>query len=89
MTVTSEKMGISLGEYQASSSLFSNMTDMVNELKGANRKALESIFMAIYCIIAIGKSKEAVCVLLQIFSQLGFMEQDCISILESKTGVRL
>lgn len=89
LIVMADKMGISWLEYKTSSNMFSSMEDMVSCLKGANKIALENIFMGIYCIVALGKSKEAVCVLLQIFSQLGFREQDCISILESKTGVKI
>ena len=68
---------------------FSGMPGMVNTLKGANRKALESLFWAYYCIIAVGKSAEAVQVLLGVYKDLGFSEQECITILETRTGRKL
>ena len=87
MSVEGGKMGVSGEAMRAGSSLFSDMEMMVNALKGANRNALESLFWAFYCIIAVGKSREAVLMLLSIYRKLGFSEQDCAQILERKTGI--
>jgi hypothetical protein len=62
---------------------------MVNAIKGISRNALESLFWAYYCIVAVGKSAQAVQVLLGVYRELGFSEQDCISILENRTGKKL
>lgn len=84
-----KRMGILKSELTASTNMFSDMPDMVDNLRGVDEVALEKIFIAIYCIIAIGKSEEAVRALLAIYEQLGFSEQDCLSILEKSTGVKV
>lgn len=89
MSVEGSKMGVSGDEVHAAMDTFSGMPGMVNTLKGANRKALESLFWAYYCIIAVGKSAEAVQVLLGVYKDLGFSEQECITILETRTGRKL
>lgn len=89
MSSEGQLMGISSNEMRASASLFSGMEDMVNSLIGANREALKKLFWAFYCIITIGKSGQAVNVLLGAYKILGFSEQECISILENRTGKKL
>lgn len=89
MSVEGDKMGVSSTEMHHSSSRFSGMPAMVNALKGANRSALESLFWAYYCIVAVGKSAQAVQVLLGVYKQLGFSEHDCVSLLENCTGISL
>lgn len=86
MTVEGGKMGVSGAQVHAAMDSFSGMPDMVDALKGANRSALESLFWAYYCIVAVGKSAQAVQVLLGVYRQLGFSEQDCLTILENRTG---
>ena len=84
-----KRMGILKSELTSSTNMFSGMPDMVDNLRGVNKVALEKIFIAICCIIAIGKSEETVRALLAIYEQLGFSEQDCLSILEKSTGVKV
>ena len=86
MSVEGGKMGVSGAEVHAAMDTFSGMPDMVNTLKGADRKALESLFWAYYCIVAVGKSAQAVQVLLGVYKDLGFSEQECIFLLENRTG---
>lgn len=89
MTVEGGKMGVSGEQVHAAHDTFSGMPDMVNAIKGMSRNALESLFWAYYCIVAVGKSAQAVQVLLGVYRELGFSEQDCISILENRTGKKL
>lgn len=89
MSVEGGKMGVTGAEVHAAIDTFSGMPDMVNALKGVNRSALESLFWAYYCIIAVGKSAQAVQVLLGVYRDLGFSEQECASILEKRTGIKL
>jgi hypothetical protein len=86
MSVEAGKMEVSSDHIREAWDTFSGMPDMVNTLKGANRSALESLFWAYYCIVAVGKSAQAVQVLLGVYGQLGFSEQECLSILEYRTG---
>ena len=89
MSVEGREMGVSANQVNSAISLFSDMNDMVNALNGANRHALEKMFWAFYCIVAVGKSSQAVLVLLGVYNKLGFSEQECVSILERKTGHKL
>lgn len=86
MSVEAGKMEVSSAQIHEAWDTFSGMPDMVNTLKGANRCALESLFWAYYCIVAVGKSAQAVQVLLGVYGQLGFSEHECLSILENRTG---
>ena len=89
MSVEGGKMGVTGAEVHAAMDTFSGMVDMVNALKGANRIALESLFWAYYCIVAVGKSSQAVQVLLKVYEDWGFSEQECITLLENRTGRKL
>jgi len=89
MSVEGREMGVSGNQVHSASSLFSDMNDMVNALNGADRHALEKLFWAYYCIVAVGKSSQAVLALLGVYNKLGFSEQECASILEGKTGRKL
>ena len=89
MTVEGGKMGVSGAQVHAAMDSFSGMPGMVDALKGANRSALESLFWAYYCIVAVGKSAQAVQVLLGVYGQFGFSEKECLSILENRTGRKL
>lgn len=89
MSVEGGKMGVTGTEVHAAMDTFSGMPDMVNTLKGANRKVLESLFWAYYCIVAVGKSPQAVQVLLGVYKDWGFSEQECLTILENRTGRKL
>ena len=89
MSVEAGMMEVSSAQIHAAWDTFSGMPDMVNTLKGANRSALESLFWAYYCIVAVGKSAQAVQVLLGVYRNLGFSEQECVDILERRTGRKL
>lgn len=89
MTQEGHLLGISGAEMHAANSSFSGMKEMSDALKGADRKALERLFLPFYCIIAVGKDPQAVQLLLIIYKDYGFSEQDCISILEKYSGKRL
>lgn len=84
-----QEMGASGDQVHSASSCFSDMDDMVQALNGASRQALEKLFWAFYNIVAVGKSSQAALVLLEVYNKLGFTEQECISILERKTGRKL
>lgn len=79
-------MDVSVASFKASHSQFSGMWDMVNALKGSNRQALERLFFAFYCIVAVGESVEAANILINVYCKLGFTELECFSILEKMTG---
>ena len=91
MAKEGQALGITKEEMQtATSSLFNNdMRTMANALKGADKVTLEKLFWAFYCIIAAGKSKQAVLILLSIYEDFGFSNQDCVSILERRTGIKM
>ncbi len=89
MASEGQLMGISGNEMRAGASLFNGMEGMVNSLIGANRDALKKLFWAYYCIIAVGKSEQAANVLLGVYNKWGISEQECINILESRTGRKL
>ena len=89
MASEGQLMGIYGNEMRAGASLFNGMEGMVNSLMGANCDALKKLFWAYYCIIAVGKSEQAVNVLLGVYNKWGISEQECINILESRTGRKL
>lgn len=89
MSVEAGKMEVSSAQIHVAWDTFSGMPDMANTLKGANRSALESLFWAYYCIVAVGKSAQAVQVLLGVYRDLGFSEQECVDFLERRTGIKL
>lgn len=89
MSVEGHEMGVSGKQVHSARSIFFDMNDMVNALDGADRHALEKLFWAFYCIISVGKSSQAVYLLLAVYDKLGFSEQECIAILERKTGRKL
>ena len=89
MSVEGREMGVSGDQVHSARSLFSDMNEMVNALNGANRHALDKLFWAFYCIVAVGKSSQAVLVLLGVYNKLGFSKQECTLILERKTGHKL
>lgn len=89
MTKESEKMGITSALFHSSTSMFSGMKLMADTLIGADRKALSELFWAFYCIAAVGHQEEAIRVLMSIYRDYGFTENDCVAILERKSGRRL
>ena len=89
MTKESEKMGITSAQFHASNSMFSGMKHMADTLIGADRDTLAELFWAFYCIVAVGQSTEAVNVLMSIYRDYGFSENDCLAILEKRTGRRI
>lgn len=89
MTVSGREMGISEDEVHAGWSNFSGMEDMVNAIKDVDRSALERLFWSYFCIVGVGKSPEAVQMLLGVYRKLGFTEEECISILEKISGKKL
>lgn len=86
ISVEGSTLGIPGHKVEDIFSQFSDMPEIVNSLIGANRFALENLFWACYRIIAVGKSAQAVHLLLAIYQQLGFSEQECAYILEKRTG---
>lgn len=89
MTQEGRLLGISADEMNTATSSFNGMKGMSDALKGADRLALEKLFWAFYCIIAAGKNEMAVRVLLLMYEGFGFSTQDCLSILNRKTGINL
>ena len=89
MTKESEKMGITSAQFHASNTMFSSMKHMADTLKAADKDALAELFWAYYCIAAVGQKEEAVHVLMSIYRDYGFTENDCVAILERKSGRRI
>lgn|GEM_PF-3632037 len=89
MTQEGLLLGVSVAEMHAATSRFNGMKGMSDALKGADRLALEKLFWAYYCIIAVGKNEQAVRVLLSMYEGFGFSTQDCLTILNKRTGVKL
>lgn len=88
MSVEGSKMGVSGNEMHNATSLFSGMQGMIGTLIGANRVALENLFWACYCIVAVGKSEGAAQVLFTVYNKFGFSEEECIYLLERRTGIK-
>ena len=88
MASEGQAMRISGDEMRAGAAQFNGMVGMVDALVGANHQALKKLFWALYCIIAVSKSEQAANVLLGVYSKFGFSEQDCLNILESRTGIK-
>lgn len=86
MSQEGKKMGVTGAQVHSAMSQFSDIDDMVTPLIGANRQALSELFWAHYCIVAVGKQEPAVQMLMGIYNKLGFSDDDCIAILERKTG---
>ena len=86
MTVEGGKMGISGNEVRSAGNLFSGMKDMARTLTGISYPVKESLFIAMYCIVAACKDKQAVTVLLGVFNDIGLSESECLEILQKKTG---
>lgn len=89
MTVEGKEMRLSGEEVYAGMDKFDGMEDMVNAIKGVNRSALEKLFWAYFCIVAVEKSAEAIHVLLGVYKDLGFTEEECVAILERNTGRKI
>lgn len=89
MASEGQLMGISGNEMRAGHSLFNGMEGMVDALKGADHNALKKLFWAYYCIIAVGKSEQAAHVLARVYNEWGIPEQECLNILESRTGIKI
>ena len=87
MTQEGRMLGVTATEMHAATSRFSGMKGMSDALIGADRGALEKLFWAFYCIVAAGKNEQAVRVLLAVYEDLGFSEQDCLNILNKRTGI--
>lgn len=88
MASEGQSMGITGNEMRAGAAQFNGMAGMVDALVGANHQALKKLFWALYGIVAVGKSEQAVHVLLGVYNKFGFSEQDCLNILESRTGIK-
>ena len=89
MTQEGHLLGISGNEMHAATSRFNGMKGMADALNGADRRALEELFWAFYCIVAVGKDSQAIRILMLIYKDYGFSEQDCISILEKASGRKI
>ena len=86
--IKTEMQNMSISANHLSLCTFNDIKEITDELKGADRLCLESIFWACYCIVSVGKSKEAVQLLISCYEEIGFNEQECLSILEKRTGFR-
>ena len=84
MTVEGGEMGVSGDQVRAAS--FTDMKDMVEKLKDANRVALEKLLWPFYSIVCLSNSLQAVQVLINVYAELGFSAQECANILEKKAG---
>ena len=89
MSVEGNKMNVSASEVNAIQNQFSDLDEMIITLKNADRNALKSLFWTFYCIIGVGKSEQAVQLLISIYNDFGFTTQECATILEQKTGVNI
>ena len=89
MTVEANAMGVTAEQMQAGINDFSSMNEMANALIGVNKTALENLFWAFYNIIAVGRNEQAAHMLVSMYRDFGFSEEDCISILEKRTGKKV
>lgn len=89
MTQEGQLMGVSGVEMHAATSTFTGMTGMADSLKGVERKVLERLFYVFYCVIAAGKNVQAAQVLIAIYKDYGFSEQECFAILEKVSGKKI
>lgn len=87
MGMAANGMQISAQQYKSLRDSFGGVQGMVDELKGVHNKgALDSIFLSLFSVVSVGKSEQAMQALLNIYSQLGYSEDDCLEIVE-KTEV--
>lgn len=87
MSVEGQKMGISVYEIRKAHSMFPEMRDSVNALKGVNKNALENLFWACYSITIFGGAKKAVPVLMNIYSEFGFSEEERLRLMGRREKV--
>lgn len=82
MTIAGRSMQISGAEYKSYTDSFGSIKGMVNELKGIKDKGvMDSLFLSFFSIVSVGKSEQALAALLNIYSEFGYSEDDCMEIL--------
>lgn len=88
MGIAANSMGISASQYKSRIDSFGSIQGMVNVLKGVHDKVvLESLFLSYMSVVKVGKSEQAMQALLNIYSQLGYAEEDCINIIKKTNAL--
>ena len=83
MTIAGRSMQITGNQYKSYTDSFGGIKGMINELKNVNDRAImDSLFLSFFSIVSIGKSEQAMTVLLGIYSEFGYSEDDCLEILQ-------
>lgn len=83
MGMAANNMQISANQYKSLRDSFGGVQGMIDELKGVHNKgALDTIFLSLFSVVSVGKSEQAMQALLNIYSQLGYSEDDCLEIVQ-------
>lgn len=83
MTFAGQSMGISGAEYKSYTDSFGGVRGMINELKSIHDKGvLDSLFLSFFSVVSVAKSEQALTALLNIYSEFGYTEEDCLEIIE-------
>ena len=83
MTFAGRSMGISGAEYKSYTDSFGGVKGMINELKTVQDKgAMDSLFLSFFSVVSVAKSEQAMAALLNIYSEFGYSEEDCLEIIE-------
>jgi len=83
MSMAGSYMQITGEQYKSYTSYFGDYRGMVNELKGVNNRAIyDSLFLSFFSIISVAKSEQALNVLLSIYSEFGYTEEDCYNVIQ-------
>lgn len=82
-TIAERSMGISKATYRSYRESLGDFKDITNELKNIRDKCvMDYLFLSFYSVVSVSKSKQAMAVLLKIYSECGYTEDDCLEILK-------
>ena len=83
MSIEGAYLQITSEQYKSYTESFGGLEGLVNELKGIHDKSiLETLFLSFFSIVAESKSERALVILLHVYSELGFSEEDCYKIIQ-------
>lgn len=88
MGMAANNMQISANQYKSLRDSFGGVQGMIDELKGVHNKgALDTIFLSLFSVVSVGRSEQAMQALLNIYSQLGYSEDDCLEIVQKANAL--
>jgi len=83
MTFAGHSMQITGPQYKSYTESFGNVRGMIEELKSIqNKGVMDALFLSFFSIVSVGKSEQALTVLLNIYSEFGYSEDDCLKIIK-------